>query len=227
MIRKLLNGRVPSANAIMFPGQWRNLGRWYLSRQKDYLLKHRIPWLTFDAVPVIEEFVRPGMNIFEYGSGSSTLWWSKLGASVISIEHDEHWFNVLSSYITPSDNIQLQLIRADTVPCNTNATPDDPYGYRTQHYGFENATFKAYVSSIDYYPDSYFSVILVDGQARPSCIRHALPKLRSDGLLIIDNANVDTYLAKTMPLLQALRRVSFKGLAPIDGALSQTDLYFA
>lgn len=227
MIRKLLNGRVPSANAALSPGQWRNLGLWYLSRQKDYLLKHRIPWLTFDAVPMIEGFVRPGMNIFEYGSGSSTLWWSKLGANVISIEHDEHWFNVLNHYILPTDNIQLQLVQADAVAQNMSAAPDDPYGYRTRHHGFENATFKAYASSIDGYPDSHFHVILVDGQARPSCIRHAIPKLRSGGLLIVDNANVDTYLAKTMPFLRALRRVSVRGLAPIDGALSQTDLYFA
>lgn len=167
------------------------------------------------------------MNVFEYGSGSSTLWWSKLGASVISVEHDEYWVAVINAYLTPNDRVQIHLVQPDEYPQSESVDLDDPDSYRTRHRGFEGVTFKGYASVIDSYPDAFFDVILVDGQARPACIRHALPKLSRDGLLIVDNANVDSYLARLMPLLDGFQSVSFRGLAPIDGALSQTDLFFA
>ncbi len=167
------------------------------------------------------------MNVFEYGSGSSTLWWSKLGANVISVEHDEHWIAIINAYLNPNDRVQIHLVGPDESPQSESVDLNSPYSYRTRHKGFEGVTFKAYASVIDRYPDTFFDVILVDGQARPACVRHALPKLSRNGLLIVDNTNVTSYLADAMPLLDGFRRVSFRGLAPIDGALSQTDLFFA
>ncbi len=226
MLRKLTWGLVPSRNALFYRGQMKHLLKWYLTHRRDYLLKHKLPWLTFDAVPAIELFVKPGMNVFEYGSGSSTLWWDKLGAKVVSVEHDPVWFNIVKSHLEQDSQQQIFLIPPDDVPVNNSTDPSDPFSYRTTHAGFENKTFRDYVSFIDRYPDHFFDVILIDGQARASCVPHALPKLSQNGLLIIDNANVEAYLGNVLPLLSQFSRVSYVGLAPIDGALSQTDLFF-
>jgi len=144
------------------------------------------------------------------------------------VEHDPVWFDIVKSHLGQDSQQQIFLIPPDAVPVNNSTDPSDPFSYRTTHAdaGFESATFKNYVSFIDRYPDHYFDVILIDGQARASCVYHALPKLSQSGLLIIDNSNVEAYLARVIPLLSQFSRVSYKGLAPIDGALSQTDLFF-
>lgn len=69
----------------------------------------------------------------------------------------------------------------------------DPTSYRSGAGDYLNYSFKKYVKSIDEYPDGYFDLILVDGRARPSCILHSIPKLKSGGLLVVDNAERSYY----------------------------------
>lgn len=45
------------------------------------------PWLTYPAVQFLEGRIRAEFRVFEYGSGSSTLWWSRRVASVVSCDH--------------------------------------------------------------------------------------------------------------------------------------------
>lgn len=55
-----------------------DLPRWLKSmamRRKP--LSYALPWLTFDAIRAIEEKIRPGQRVFEYGSGHSTVYWSQ------------------------------------------------------------------------------------------------------------------------------------------------------
>jgi len=69
--------------------------------------------------------------------------------------------------------------------------PDD-YISSGEHFAGKN--FEAYVKSIDRYPDSHFDIIVVDGRARPSCIKHSIPKLKRDGWLVVDNSDRTYYL---------------------------------
>jgi len=49
------------------------------------------PRYAIAAVEHIEPRVRPGFRILEWGAGSSTVWFARKGASVLSIEHDPVW----------------------------------------------------------------------------------------------------------------------------------------
>jgi hypothetical protein len=53
--------------------------------------------------------------------------------------------------------------------------------------------FESYVKSIDQYDEEYFDIILVDGRSRPSCVIKAIPKLKNEGLLIVDNSERKAY----------------------------------
>lgn len=58
----------------------------------------------------------------------------------------------------------------------------------------KNYSFQNYVESIDKYKDEYFDIILVDGIARPSCVKHAINKVKKNGYIILDNAERQNYL---------------------------------
>lgn len=50
-----------------------------------------IPWYTYSCLEYISQFDFIDCNVFEYGSGNSTLFWSKRAKSIQSVEHDVNW----------------------------------------------------------------------------------------------------------------------------------------
>jgi len=54
-----------------------------------------IPWMTYPFIDFISDRLRPDMEIFEYGSGNSTLWFADRVKRVDVIEHDEKWYKIM------------------------------------------------------------------------------------------------------------------------------------
>jgi hypothetical protein len=50
-----------------------------------------IPWFTYPAIEFLEAVVRKDWRVFEWGSGNSTIWWSKNCASVTAVENNASW----------------------------------------------------------------------------------------------------------------------------------------
>ena len=55
-----------------------------------------LPWVTYGFIDFISDRLNDKMDIFEYGSGNSTLWYSQNTNSVTSVEHDKNWFEKIS-----------------------------------------------------------------------------------------------------------------------------------
>ena len=51
------------------------------------------PFFTPRAIKYISSRLNRGMKVFEWGSGSSTFWFSRQAEMVYSIEHDEKWYS--------------------------------------------------------------------------------------------------------------------------------------
>lgn len=56
-----------------------------------------IPWFTYSATCFLKERLPGDAKVFEYGSGSSTLWWAERAAEVYSVEHNQKWRDKLTS----------------------------------------------------------------------------------------------------------------------------------
>lgn len=83
---------------------------WYLSfKTKKAVNKdgYPIPWFTYSSIKYIESKLKKSYSVFEYGSGSSTLWFSKYVASVTSVEHDKEWFDKTKEILPKNCNIEL------------------------------------------------------------------------------------------------------------------------
>lgn len=200
-------------NILRTPSQRKYFWRWLRSLQKDYFLIHKQPWITFDAIDFLETLDLANKRVFEYGSGGSTLYWLSKGAFVVSIEHDRLWYNKVRAMVPPSDRLDYQLVLPEQEPehgQNTKdpANPDDYISAEYVEQG-DHVTYETYVRQIDPFSDDFFDVVLIDGRARPSCIKHSVAKVKHGGLLILDNSDRAYYTQKTAPLLQGFREQIF------------------
>lgn len=64
-----------------------------------------IPWFTYAAIEYLENLDLSGKSVFEFGAGTSTMFWSRLGANVVAVEFDEAWVQHLRSLRLPGATI--------------------------------------------------------------------------------------------------------------------------
>lgn len=141
-------------------------------RQMRYEQTHSAdPWLTPEAIRLLETLLRPTDRGIEFGSGRSTAWFAQRVASLISVEHDQLWHDKVSATLKAHRITNVDYILA---PLDQ---PEDNGG--ESRYAYE--ALKADEDSIDF--------ALVDGMYRGYVAKFILPKIKTGGMLVIDNVN--------------------------------------
>lgn len=207
------------------PTQRRHALRWLRSRRPDYLLKQRVPWLVFQAIDHLAAFELKGRRVFEYGSGGSTLFWQTRGASVVSVEHDPTWFAAVRSRLAAAPAVDYRLIEPQPGSSLQASDPSDPNAYLTTDERWRDASFRRYVTAIEEFADGSFDIVLVDGRARPSCIKHGAPKVALGGVLILDDSQRPYYLAETRGFLKGFVEERFFGPSLAAPVMSATSIF--
>ncbi|MBX9592556.1 MAG: class I SAM-dependent methyltransferase [Hyphomonadaceae bacterium] len=64
-----------------------------------------VPWITYSALLFLRERINPEMDIFEFGSGQSTLWWAQRVRSVKACEHDSAWVEAIRARLPTNAEI--------------------------------------------------------------------------------------------------------------------------
>lgn len=169
--------------------------RWWSSLDAPEVLTDH-PWLCLAAIDVLEKILRPEMHVFEYGSGGSTIFFSRRVAHVWSVEHDRGWYEEVRSRIERAgiSNCDLRLVDPGK-GTGSAGDPSDPTGYASGDARFRGRSFERYVNAIADHADRSLDLVLVDGRARPSCCRAAMPKVKVGGHIVLDNAEVAYYRA--------------------------------
>ncbi len=129
------------------------------------------PWLAPAANEFLEGYLKPTDIMLEFGSGRSTLWFSKRVMHITSVEHNPEWFKKIKDKIK---DLSINNITYILHPKQDETIPASETNY-------VNATHEFEPSSLD--------VVLVDGTYRAQCVLKSLPLLKPGGLLIIDNVN--------------------------------------
>lgn len=175
-------------------------------------LDHRIPWLVFGSTRFLDRWLRKDMQVFEYGSGGSTLYFAERTARVVSIEHDKVWYDqakrIIDTSVMPTILYQL----TEPQPLTDEGLRDctNPWDYVSGFKEYRGFDFSAYARAIDAYPDFSFDLVVVDGRVRPSCIAHSLQKVKPGGALLLDNADRSYYLAPFPELFDEERWHSYQ-----------------
>ena len=197
--------------------------KWIKYRNYNYsLLFKRIPWLNFESISFLEGYLKKEMKVFEFGSGGSTLFFSDRVNELVSIEHDQNWYDLTNKSIVDLKLTHVDYNHISPFFCeNLNGLNcQDPLNYISCNSEYKNYNFSQYVKAIDRFPDRYFDLVFIDGRARPSCILHSIKKVKKNGILFIDNTD-RTYYLKGFPQLmdtKVWRKLNFVGHFPNGSA---------
>lgn len=147
-----------------------------------------IPWYTYGAIRFLESRVGPSLSVFEFGSGHSTLWWSRRVARVVACENDRHWFELMRPRLPPS----VRYIHDE-------ASSGGSYAQQVVTVG------------------EAFDIVVIDGRDRLRCAEHALAALRPTGVVVWDNSDRPEYEpGYAMLARHGFRRLDFWGMGPIN-----------
>lgn len=185
---------------------------------------HR-PAITFKALAWLNAYLKPEMEVFEYGTGGSTLLFAQRVKRLISVEHECEWWAKLAQVLADAGikNCELVLRKPDTL-LSINATTNLPGSYISTHSQYRNFCFEEYVKTIDCYDDNSFDLVLVDGRSRSSCVLHAMSKIKVGGYLMLDNSERPEY-EDAKALLTSCERRDFFGIGPYSDRFWQTSVW--
>lgn len=140
-------------------------------RQSVYEFKYPMsPWITIEMIKILDNFLKTDDVGFEFGSGSSTVWLAKRTKKITSVEHNFGWYN----------KVKLMVKQ---------------YGLEKKvNLIFVGGVDKDYVRPLLKIDDDSLDYCFVDGLFRDECILMAIKKIKSGGILIVDN--VDNYFPK-------------------------------
>lgn len=202
-----------------FP-EWRR----YMAPGRDSIAD-KIPWITFSAIDFLKKVSHSEMNIFEYGSGGSTFFWTSRVKHITSIEHDRSWFEKIKMELTEQriTNVDYVLSEPYNIPDFGKKQFQIASDYISGDPSHTGKSFEAYAKTIDSFPDENFDVIVVDGRARPSCILHSIKKIKRGGYLVVDNSERKYYLSGFD--LSSWRTWNFFGPVPYSYNFSRTSIF--
>lgn len=128
------------------------------------------PWLTREAIDLLAQLLRPCDVALEFGSGRSTRWIARRVAHVTSVEHDQIWYQAGVDRLKTEalTNVNLLLRPLDVAEAE--------------------AAKAAYVRVLDDIKDQSLDFCLVDGMYRGACALGTISKIRSGGIIAVDNA---------------------------------------
>lgn len=210
---------------VSSPPDWKYLPEWLSSFRDGYLLEKKIPWMCYAAIDYLDSHVPANPRVFEYGSGASTLYWLSRGAHVTSVEHDATWYAILQKRVAGEQRLDYRLVEPIRLDDSIAADASNPDLFCSANQQYIQYEFSKYVTQIDNFPDVSFDVVVVDGRSRAACVKHAIPKVKPGGLLVLDNAQRSWYLTNTRKYLSDFTLVQFRGLIPSVDVVDPTNVY--
>jgi len=157
-----------------------------------------LPWVTYSFIDFIKDRLNKQQKVFEYGSGSSTLFYAKRVSKVVSVEHDENWFNKIVS--SKPENADMIFTKLET--------------------GGEYSKKAALLGE-------QFDIIIVDGRDRVNCCKESIHALSNQGVLVLDDSERQEYNEARIFLKEkGFKELSFSGISPGLFYLKATSVFY-
>jgi len=163
-----------------------------------------VPWFTCPAIRFLNPIAGKDYRVLEFGSGSSTHWWSERGREVVSVEHDPGWAHRFRETAAPNVSLIERTVDEIIPPAHRGFLYESyfPLGLgarlstdpmRNHAAGLLDDRFLAYATVVLDYPKGHFDIILVDGMARILTAWLAAACVSEHGLIVFDNSDRNEY----------------------------------
>jgi Methyltransferase domain len=168
----------------------------------------RIPWWSFAAIDFIGKQCRPEFEVFEYGSGGSTLFFAERCKSVTAVEDHAEWRDSVEKALAARSLKNAELLVR-------------PYDFRAA-VDFESSSYLQALGEKSY------DLIVVDGQdwgadIRPVCFHRAESYIKAGGMIVVD----DSWRYRGLKQSNRAKEVrTFESVGPCRVGVTSTDVYF-
>lgn len=126
-----------------------------------------MPWLNNDCLDYIRTFDISRWDVFEWGTGYGTLWWSTFVKSIVTVDHSPEWYNLIKQQVK-GNNVTFKLRKL--IKCKSSV----------------------YTNAINDNLNKY-DCIIIDGRNRNLCGRTVIDRLKQNGIIILDNSERQKY----------------------------------
>lgn len=133
------------------------------------------PWMTDREIAFIVGFLNNRDTMLEWGSGGSTVYFSRIVHKYYSIEHDPAWYNAVKHELTEKNITNVSLFLSTRTRGNT---PAEIYG-----------DYIATAGKMKINP----SKVLIDGRCRRRCAIAALDFIGNDTVVFIHDFKREYY----------------------------------
>jgi len=159
-----------------------------------------IPWMNYPIVEFLKKRLNKEISMFEYGSGFSTMFYSKRVKEVISIEYDMKWYDSIKNRIKEYQNAKIH--------------------FKALNEGYENAVS-------EFSDGKPFDLILIDGRKRMECLYKSIPFLSKKGVIILDDSSREKY-SKAFEIMkqEGFNEITFSGLKPRGLGNDSTTIFY-
>jgi len=132
-----------------------------------------IPWWSFGAVDAVANFIKSDMEVFEFGSGGSSIFLAERAKRVTCVEDSENWTELVRRQ---ADRRGLQNLQVLTRP-----------------FDFQKAEKFGESSYLAALGEAFYNIIVVDGQeesaqVRPECFWRGERHIKPGGLIVLDDS---------------------------------------
>lgn len=159
---------------------------------------NELPWMNYPIIAFLQERLSKELTIFEFGSGYSTLFFAKRAKSVMSVEYDDTWFQLINKNLP--ENAQIIFKQKDI---------DGEYCRVIQSTGKQ------------------FDVVVVDGRDRVNCIKQSIDALSDRGVILLDDSQREYYSDGINHAIEkGFSPLSFEGLKPTDTGVDKATILY-
>ena len=143
---KSLWGRYFAKSLHMWLSGVTDIPAWLVSRRGAHSpLSDAVPWTTFKALRWLDRFAKPTHQVWEWGSGGSTVFLANRVGQLTSIEHDKGWHSDVAARLSELPHVDFRLLEPEVAPSSTGDV--EAFGSGVPEY--EGHSFREYVSAID------------------------------------------------------------------------------
>jgi len=157
-----------------------------------------LPWVTYPFINFIGNRLKNDMDVFEFGSGNSTIYYASKVRSITTVENDGQWYNKIK-----------------------NALPTNAHLYYAKLE--KGADYSNYALTTN----AKYDLIIVDGRDRVNCCMNNLESLKPSGVIVLDDSERQRYQPGILFLIEnGFKRIDFWGTAPAINYLKCTTLFY-
>lgn len=156
-----------------------------------------LPWMPYLLIEHLEENLKKDEVIFEYGLGTSSIFFANRAAKVICAESNAKWHEVMMELVGSSGVSNIETILM------SDALVNNKYENLASDFVNNNSNFPG------------FDWIIVDSLKRAKCVKNSLGALKKGGKVLLDDSQRSSYKKiYNFMIEKGFKCQEFEGISP-------------